>query len=668
MHLKQMKRLARLLLAILLVGCLTDTLAADEPDDSVRTWRDQTGKFEVLAELLEVKGDRVKLRKLDGRVIEPPLRLLSREDQAFVSRWEKAQQAGNIFAGGVMEEASPEKADARASAMAKSDGVLPPWRPGSDALTFPPGDKLIFQPMERPTLKETSEPPVAESRSDEQIVVVPTMKGYVDGCPPLLVDARRKRSLIRLQSGTWDKQDFTQAVLVDPGTRRALPTTRWDEILVFVNSDPQSGRLIARAKTGSFGRTGELAVFSMTSSGQLRELVRWKPAEDGTPKVSRIHFVNDHLVTARVGDVVHAWDLAQRRGVWQLAISGWSRAARTRDNRYLAAQRKYEIGIFEMASGRQIGTLSLPEVEGASPPDEAVDLAFSPSGLKLAAVGGRTIRVFDLRDPSKDSATELTEKIDTFYSDPVWVDEDHLLVANTKLVDPKLGHLIWQYDMGSRPTMDSTFRTGLMRGTLGGRGGIAVVALAVPDDAALKAKATADFSDAVRIDHGAAVRLEVEVAEPTDRNKVQELLTKAIDKAGWTISESAPIVVRFENYRIEEIKRKYGSGRFKGQELPFRPYAAVVEVLANGEPVYRVVDPGRAPDNLEIELDETLADAIERQTVPSYRMLERLDLPPRVIAPELQQGLGKSKLTADGFVPDESFSVSLPPLPPRGNG
>ena len=84
-----------------------------------------------------------------------------------------------------------------------------------------------------------------------------------------------------------------------------------------------SGRVVARAKIGSFGRTGELVVFSCTSAGLMRELVRWTPLAGSSPAVSRIHFIADHIVTARVGDVIHAWDLSQRKGIWRLPVSTW---------------------------------------------------------------------------------------------------------------------------------------------------------------------------------------------------------------------------------------------------------------------------------------------------------------------------------------------------------
>ena len=47
-----------------------------------RTWTDVTGKFSVTAELVEVRGDKVVLRRQNGKQITVPLAKLSAEDQA----------------------------------------------------------------------------------------------------------------------------------------------------------------------------------------------------------------------------------------------------------------------------------------------------------------------------------------------------------------------------------------------------------------------------------------------------------------------------------------------------------------------------------------------------------------------------------------------------------
>jgi len=49
-----------------------------------RTWRDATGRFQVEAELLDAKGEAVRLKKQDGRVVAVPVGKLSPNDQEFI--------------------------------------------------------------------------------------------------------------------------------------------------------------------------------------------------------------------------------------------------------------------------------------------------------------------------------------------------------------------------------------------------------------------------------------------------------------------------------------------------------------------------------------------------------------------------------------------------------
>jgi beta-lactamase regulating signal transducer with metallopeptidase domain len=63
-------------------------------DQEMRTWHDTSGKFEIEAVLVSVKGETVTLKTKDGRTIPVPLKKLSAEDQKFI-----AEQAQAAFGG-----------------------------------------------------------------------------------------------------------------------------------------------------------------------------------------------------------------------------------------------------------------------------------------------------------------------------------------------------------------------------------------------------------------------------------------------------------------------------------------------------------------------------------------------------------------------------------------
>jgi len=78
----------------------------------VRTWTDATGKFSVRAELVQVQGANVVLKRLDGRVIKVPIARLSVADQAVARRAAAAGPAQPKSAGGRPATTPPERPSA----------------------------------------------------------------------------------------------------------------------------------------------------------------------------------------------------------------------------------------------------------------------------------------------------------------------------------------------------------------------------------------------------------------------------------------------------------------------------------------------------------------------------------------------------------------------------
>jgi len=74
------------LLCLCVVLLTSSSLHAQE-----RNWSDSTGSYKVVAELVGVKNDSAILRKTDGEQVVVPLKRLSKDDQQFVTKWQKDQ-------------------------------------------------------------------------------------------------------------------------------------------------------------------------------------------------------------------------------------------------------------------------------------------------------------------------------------------------------------------------------------------------------------------------------------------------------------------------------------------------------------------------------------------------------------------------------------------------
>ena len=59
-----------------------------------RTWSDQTGKFSVVAELVDFKDGKVRLKKEDGKVVTLPAEKLSDGDQAYLREHSREMEKG----------------------------------------------------------------------------------------------------------------------------------------------------------------------------------------------------------------------------------------------------------------------------------------------------------------------------------------------------------------------------------------------------------------------------------------------------------------------------------------------------------------------------------------------------------------------------------------------
>ena len=62
----------------------------------LRTWKDDTGKFSVVARFVELAGDKVRLKKVNGRAISVALERLSKVDQDRVLELVKSAEATDI--------------------------------------------------------------------------------------------------------------------------------------------------------------------------------------------------------------------------------------------------------------------------------------------------------------------------------------------------------------------------------------------------------------------------------------------------------------------------------------------------------------------------------------------------------------------------------------------
>jgi len=117
-----MERALKIVLAVFLV--LLTAIAAGQgpaPKDSKsspgpRTWTDSTGKYKVTATLIDLRDEKVRLKREDGTILEVPLSRFSAEDQQAAKAIFEQMRLRTRPAGGD-DAANPFDAPAKAESL-----------------------------------------------------------------------------------------------------------------------------------------------------------------------------------------------------------------------------------------------------------------------------------------------------------------------------------------------------------------------------------------------------------------------------------------------------------------------------------------------------------------------------------------------------------------------
>jgi hypothetical protein len=118
-----------------------------------RTWTDATGEFSVIAELVGVRGDKVVLRRQNGKQITVPLAKLSEKDQRFLkqSKSEASVAEGEASAKGISEVAGKFFTDLRNSDRTESQQLLT-----KKAMPLMKGPRSPLAQLPKPSVEENA--------------------------------------------------------------------------------------------------------------------------------------------------------------------------------------------------------------------------------------------------------------------------------------------------------------------------------------------------------------------------------------------------------------------------------------------------------------------------------------------------------------------------------
>ncbi|MFM7076034.1 MAG: SHD1 domain-containing protein [Planctomycetaceae bacterium] len=622
-------RRPRRVVAMLLLGAFAAAVPSVHAGET-RTWTDKTGKFRIEAEFVGEEDGVVTLRKEDGDEIEVPLDKLSSADKRAVSE-AKAAAEDNPFASKAKEKdpfASKKKpaadsgkgrakggtATAKKRAPADDDDGDAPAKPAEVTVDWSAAE-LVASGTEGEWTIEVGAAP--ESVAKPRPVAIPGKSNFFEAMVPLAVSGDGSKVAIGYLLGEPKPDGTCRVVVADLASGKATPVAvTTGQVAPFALHD-DGAHMLARREEFGFGNHDRLEVWKVAGGKvrKLRSFIPYPQAGGASRDIGWARFLDgESFATAGNGELA-VWRFPELEPVCRLPVSGVP--ALSPDRRFIAFCDAGGVGLFDVEAREVVARRAVPA--GLFNPQ----LAFSPSGQRLACIARQTLLVWDVA--AGDVIREMEVPSIPIFTGIAFPDEDWVLGGNQYLIGVESGILLWTYSGQQQVTTAGPWT---LFGTVDGEKSGALVPLAIPHPAAkaLLAKAAADPNLFV-LREGTRVRIDVErIPDPTARAQAAEALAERLRTIGCPADPAGSIVL---SASVSGPEKKTLSLRNAG-DYDVQEWVTALEFVHEGKPVWRTQSsnvPGGPVVFFNLEEGENIGSWLAKRQKPDYGLFERVELP-----------------------------------------
>ena len=466
-----------------------------------------------------------------------------------------------------------------------------------------------------------------------------------------------------------------------------------------------NGRRMLLQGAGWAGANAEqLHVYDVVDGKSLKHVVSFAPYPKG-PSASRgneltfLSFLdNDRVLTCGVGGKLALWNIAtpqKPKPAYVIELGAgdvwYVPSPRLNPQRTAVAvrQTKGPLFLFDAKSGQTLckveGAVEDPHVIARSGGSGALAPVFDPAGTRLAAPGGKGLRVWDLAAGGK-LTHDLTLQLGVNATGGVrLLDGPLALLGGTDLLDLTKGIVIWEYDTGRQPSaMLSGGRIALLgdspapaaaganrakavRRGVGGNEPKRLTTVALPHDAAKKRAAAIKPGSFLAVQPGMTASIEVSFTAGGGPPDIQERAVKRVTEQLRAnginvVAEPQPLRAVITSVPGETKSERYASGLGAfAKELGSASMQAVthsVTLTLDGTPAWRETGGASLPGSVMVKQGQTPQQYVDELRASSFSFFDTVALPAEVLKPKELLRPGTSKIDAGGLT-----DGPLPPLP-----
>jgi hypothetical protein len=455
------------------------------------------------------------------------------------------------------------------------------------------------------------------------------------------------KSLARLESLNLKRRDASKSSNIVGGVSG-------------IKLSPGATRLLAVSKDASHKDTARLDVFAF-NNGTVTEQATWWPFATSDDwrgaDITWFDWIDeDQLLTLNGEGVLVLWRLDGKnaKAVYQLDGDGWSSPARTPGRGQLALATGGGVEIYRVLDGRLLARLGESGENGQRLGrfGWGGSVAFNKAGNRLAHVSGGHIAVWNTTNGKLERE---------FYCSGLarggvaWLDDGHLLVGGTDVVDLERRLIAWRYQlsMGRMSAIASFGGYHWLVLDSGNATGIAPVEMLQPE--ALKAAEALDANEVLALKPGAKVTLDIQLGGE-DQAKAEAALKAAAERNGMEIVSDSPIRISAQVVTGNTETKEYSRGGFlrggNAEQVTTTEKRYEVEVKIDGESIYKQVQTMQSaggPMVVTLKDGETAQQVIDRENAErASRFTFSATLPKYVVHPKYAGPLGTSPVPIVG--------------------
>jgi hypothetical protein len=637
--------MARILLSALM-GCIVASglvSVSFGEEKQPRLWKDSSGKFEVQAVLIDKNAAAVRLRTNDGREVSVPIERLSPADQEYLKSLNAP--ADNPFAGG-KPAASPGagKPGSSAAGLPKSLRDLPESKSAGETIALPgTGNTLDFSAAAA-GIAFVPDPQPKTAVAPEAVVQLSAIDPYDKIAVPVVADGAEGRVLVSISRNKAGSPQETRGRIYSVSLNQKKSELVWDypNAVHVMDHDAASGVTLVVDKTDMFERGGELVMLKgLMTGGAAPVYHRTLPGAGKpgfAPQASWAKLLSASHAAVIVDRVLYVWDMAAAQLLYRVeSMSDNEPPVFSGSRRYMAIPQGGKVVIVETATGvvRRTITTGSSLTPGA---------AFDPTGSMLAVCFSNQFQVWDCVADKIVSEATTTEHLN---SHPInWISPKLFLAASGDVIHLDLGMSVWKYNL-SGTAAPYVLGNRLLSATTSQN--CALTSIGIPHASAEKSveQLMKAGDAAMLVRPGSSVAIAVETTQSVNQAEIKASLTQAAEKAGWKVSEHAPVtlVAKIGRGKTEELHfRSMGGGSRTESTASLTPFTADLEIRGGSNVLWTRSTVNHVPLMLQLKEGETVQDAVRRYEKPDAMFFSLLNLPPRIPKPEVSAKVGQSLL------------------------